>query len=169
VAELLGIRIRHRTLRNCVVAVPLLFRPLKPAPWYGPKVAKGVGAGCPTCGIHHQHKTYHLNLEGDGGCVVSQVVFNNLCRAGAIDGTPAEALATLNGGPHPRLQRPFEYVDRVEPVPRTLGLGPGGGTLTDAEGRLIASPEVRPQVTTAVHLDPNEARVRLQRRRISNG
>jgi hypothetical protein len=167
VAELLGIRIRHRTLRNCVVAIPLLSKPMPPAPWYGPKVAKGQGAGCPTCGIHHLTKTYHLNLEGDGGCVVSQTVFNNLCRAGAIDGTPDEALAALNGGPHPRMDRPFEYVDRVEPVPRTLALG--AGTLVDAEGRTIAGPDIHQPLVTAVHLDPDEPQTRLHRRRTRNG
>ncbi len=157
-AQLLGIRIRHRTLRSCIVAIPLLWVKLPKAPWYGPRVAKGVGAGCPTCGVPHPVKTYHLNVDGDGGCVVSRMVFDNLCKAGAVDGVPADQLAHSNGGrTAPRMDRPFEYVGPVEAVPLTLTMGPRPAqSLTDAEGRVLAGPGMAPPV---VHLDQDEKRM----------
>jgi len=130
-----GYQIRHRSLRNCVAAVEVGWREVKPNPQYG------VGGRCPTCLKFHTVKTYHLNIADDGTCIVSPRVFDNLCRAGAIDGVPKDQLMVPNGQRRWRalVAPPFEYVDQVEPPP----LGIGMGRVTDAEGRVLYHPNMR--------------------------
>ena len=119
-----GIRIRHRDLRSCVVTVPLPGRPLPSNPTYG------IGGMCPTCGIVHVSKTYHLNVDDTGQCVVSPKVFSELCRANVMDG---------HGGAGVGLPGvPFEFLgDEPDPPPQTLTLDPGASALIDGEGRVI--------------------------------
>jgi len=121
-----GIRIKHRDLRNCVVTVPLPGQRLPHNPEYGHH------GKCPTCGMVHVLKTYHLNLDDAGQCVVSPKVFSEMCKANVMDG---------HGGVGVGLPGvPFEFVeDEPDPPPLTIGLpGPsGGGSLTDGEGRVI--------------------------------
>ena len=127
----LGFKIRHRSLRSCVAAVEAGWRKLRPEPGYG------VAGKCPVCQRAHTVKTYHLNLVDDGTCIVSPKVFDNLCRAGAIDGVPTGRIPSPNGKPwRPLIHPPFEYVDTVEPPP----LGIGMGRVADAEGRVLYRP-----------------------------
>ena len=81
-----GFVVTHPTKRNAFEIVTDLNRPyqsknLNPIP-------------CPTCQIVHQHKTYHIMLNGDGRAVVSPGVFQSLKRAKAfndVDGLAVEA------------------------------------------------------------------------------
>ena len=60
-----GIRITHKELRSCTYAVTTL-RPY-PDPYH-----------CFTCQVIHKRKTYHLNLDAQGACIVSETVANAL-------------------------------------------------------------------------------------------
>lgn len=66
-----GVRIRHKKLSSCVALVPLPSKPL---------YAK-EDDDCPTCHVVHQVKTIHLWLDGDGSCIVSTGVFEQLKEA----------------------------------------------------------------------------------------
>lgn len=68
-----SVRLRHRTLRGVVVTVPDITRPMTPN---GP---------CPTCGVPHPCKTYHLVLDSEGAVVVSPGVWAGLQRANSPD------------------------------------------------------------------------------------
>jgi hypothetical protein len=37
---------------------------------------------CPSCGKVHEHKAYHLELDGEGAVIVSEKVFQRLREAG---------------------------------------------------------------------------------------
>lgn len=125
-ARALGYQIKHRTLRNCVVTVPLPWKPRKFNPHYG------IGGRCPTCMVVHSLKTLHLNVADDGTCNVGSGAFASLCRAGAIDGVPDQERSVG------MLPAPFEYVGTVEPAPLTIGLqSRGGAVVRDAEGRIL--------------------------------
>jgi hypothetical protein len=128
-----AIKLAHRDLRSCVVTVPLPSVPLPFSPTYG------IDGRCPTCMVIHPHKTIHLNVDADGTCLVSTVVFAALRGVGAIDEgeRPPEGPAV-----------PFTYVGEVvEPPPLNLRLGPRIGDspviamrITDAEGKVIYEP-----------------------------
>lgn len=111
----LGHRIRHRSLRSCLVTVGLVDTPFRrkgnPIP---------EGKGCAVCGTRHLVKTYHLNLDSDGTCIVSEVIFDNLRRVGAIEGSPG-------GGPAVAVpSADFLYVNEVtNPPPINVGFDRG--------------------------------------------
>lgn len=64
-----GIRLHHPTLRGGVYIVKHLRR--YPVPLI-----------CPTCKETHFQKTYHLNLDAEGFCIVSPVVLERLKEVG---------------------------------------------------------------------------------------
>ncbi len=136
----IGYLIRHRSLKACTTTVALPWVQLAPNPTYG------VDGKCPTCMVPHPFKTYHLDLTMEGTCIVSQTVFDALCRAGAIDGVPKDKLAKFPKGGQvvtvKPLAVPFEYVSVVEPPPLTVGFGAKGG-ITDGEGRQLRGPGQR--------------------------
>lgn len=66
-----GIRIKHATLTNCLVTVPVLSIPYGNGP-----------IDCPMCQTWHPVKTVHLWLEPDGTCIVAPPVLDLLKRAG---------------------------------------------------------------------------------------
>lgn len=134
-----GYQLRHRDLRACVVTVPLGWREMPHNPAYG------VGGRCPTCNVVHRVKTYHLNVDSDGCCTVSPTVFDNLCKAGAVDGVPDDMLVQPNGGRPWRLPEvPFEFVGAVEPPPLKIGMGAQPGSyVMDGEGRMLYQPLMR--------------------------
>ena len=84
-----GYRIRHKSLKSCLVTVPDITRPLSPrhcSAWKCPYFNTVVhGRHCPTCNLHHLVKTYHLNLDSDGACIISKTVLENLKRIKAVD------------------------------------------------------------------------------------
>lgn len=69
----LGHRLRHGTLRNCVVTVVMPTRPLV-----------GRQDRCVSCQTVHTHKTVHLGLDDVGACIVSDGVLAQLREAGAV-------------------------------------------------------------------------------------
>jgi hypothetical protein len=68
-----GVRLAHATLRNCTWVVPTR-RKYKKGPYQ-----------CPTCNKEHEFKTYHLNLDDQGTCIVSEQIFKNLKRLSLPD------------------------------------------------------------------------------------
>lgn len=64
-----GIRLRHPTLRGGLYLVKHYRR--YPVPMV-----------CPTCNEIHYHKTYHLNLDGEGCVTVSSTVLERLKEIG---------------------------------------------------------------------------------------
>lgn len=66
-----GIRVKHATLTNCLVLVPVLKKPYTTGP-----------IDCPMCLTFHPVKTVHLWLEPDGTCIVSPGVLAELRMAG---------------------------------------------------------------------------------------
>ena len=66
-----GIRLLHDAgYSNCMVTVSHPYR------FYDDPTK------CPTCGVVHKTKTYHLWMDDSGGTIVSQVVFDNLSSLG---------------------------------------------------------------------------------------
>lgn len=93
-----GIAIKHDTERSC------MFTLVDASRIYRAPVA------CPTCGLVHTHKTYHLELDGEGTVIVSHEVLDRLRRVHAIDAPGA----------------PFRYLtDIAQPPPRVIGIGGG--------------------------------------------
>src|SRR5262245_44734620 len=92
-----GVRIVHPTLRNCVVLVPFLHRPLK-AP-----------TDCQGCGTKHLVKTYHLALDDQGAAIVSREIVAQFAKVGMgeftvaneVESPPAQTVSS-NGGPRDR-------------------------------------------------------------------
>jgi hypothetical protein len=65
-----GVRVIHPTLRNERLVLVDAERPY-PVPYL-----------CSACGLAHTHKTYHLDLDAEGGVVVSNEVAQVLERLG---------------------------------------------------------------------------------------
>jgi hypothetical protein len=74
-----GIRIQHPTARNVRYTVVESSRPY-PAPYQCTPPAVGG------CGSTHLFKTHHLNLDEQGACIVSQMVFRRIRVALEADG-----------------------------------------------------------------------------------
>jgi len=72
-----GFRIQHRTLRGSNGVNPIVAVGIRTRPYPQPRL-------CPTCGIGHNWKHIHLQLDSNGTCLVSEGVFTSLGRAGAI-------------------------------------------------------------------------------------
>lgn len=72
----MSIRLRHPTLRNCTFAV-VHHRMLR-EPMF-----------CASCGMMHEHKTYHLRLDARGEVVVSEEVYERLRE---LDGLPLRSV-----------------------------------------------------------------------------
>lgn len=111
----LGFVLKHRDVRHGTVTVPLKF-------WPYPKQSLKT---CPVCRVVHHWKTYHLTLV-DGSVNVSGVIFNNLVKAGAVDGEQPQADV-------PAPLRPFEYDGRIEAAPLVVGMA--RGRIVDRDGR----------------------------------
>jgi len=110
--------LQHPTLRDCLVTVTTLGRPLPDREGYG------RAGRCPRCGQPHRHKTYHLQLDARGRCVVTAAVHQQLQRAGAIAGAADQQLALLGGGRrHPRLKAPFVSSPAQGPARRAQRIG----------------------------------------------
>lgn len=56
---------------------------------------------CPQCHIIHNHKTYHINVDGNGAAIVSPVVWEQLQR---IPGQPFKLSGTVDKPPTQILQ-----------------------------------------------------------------
>ena len=72
-----GIRIRHKTLKGILLVVrdqsrPLLTTDGKPLP---PNFHLD---NCTTCGVPHDVKTYHLQLDSEGTIIVGRPIFEKL-------------------------------------------------------------------------------------------
>jgi len=65
-----GVRIQVRGARFGLALVPLPHKPIPNAD------------RCPTCQVPHTIKAVHLWLDGDGACIVSQGVLDDLKAAG---------------------------------------------------------------------------------------
>lgn len=65
-----GVRVTHPTLRNERLVLVDADRPY------------GVPYACPICGLVHTHKTYHLELDAEGGTTVSAEVAATIERLG---------------------------------------------------------------------------------------
>lgn len=91
-----GIAVRHDTERNVMFTMVDGSRVYsKPLP-------------CLVCGRIHTHKTYHLELDGEGTVIVSQEVLVRMKAIHAIDAPGA----------------PFRYLSEVQkPPPRVIGIG----------------------------------------------
>lgn len=67
-----GIRIRHKSLKSILIVVRDPARPIhSPHPGY-------VFAPCRTCGLPHNCKTYHFDLDAEGTVLVSSGVLKEL-------------------------------------------------------------------------------------------
>lgn len=73
-----GFVVVHPTKRNAFEIVTDMNRP-----YQGPVNPDAVP--CPTCNVVHQHKTYHILLNGEGRAVVSPGVFQGLKSAKAFN------------------------------------------------------------------------------------
>jgi hypothetical protein len=104
-----GFRIRHKTARGLDGALPVITVSITTRPYAEPKP-------CPTCLTTHAYKTYHLSLDANGVCLVSDGVLNSLGEAGAIQlNTPG-----LIAGANPI----FDLISEDDtPPPLTLGIG----------------------------------------------
>lgn len=71
---------------------------------------------CPMCGIKHHFKTLHLQLEGDGTCLVSDGVLEYLGQNGTITLTTPGAIAANDPI--------FDYIGVFDDPP-AIGLGLG--------------------------------------------
>lgn len=65
-----GVRVTHPSLRSERLVLVDAERPY------------GVPYACAICGLVHTHKTYHLDLDADGGTLVSTEVAKTLERLG---------------------------------------------------------------------------------------
>lgn len=89
-----GVRVCHPSKRNAFEVVTNLREPLHP-----PHLQ------CPTCGVKHTHKTYHIMLNDQGAAVVSPGVFEGLQNAGMgdlyveshVEKPPNQVLGTKGG------------------------------------------------------------------------
>lgn len=84
-----GVRVTHPSLRNERLVLIDAER------------AYGVPYLCRECGLAHTHKTYHLDLDAEGGVVVSNEVAKALERLGMskeepLTGPPVVAVAKEN-------------------------------------------------------------------------
>lgn len=64
-----GVRLTHETLRGVTYVV-------------GTRRRYTVPVLCPKCGTTHTHKTYHLDLDGEGAVIVSPTIFERLREVG---------------------------------------------------------------------------------------
>lgn len=73
-----GIRLSHETVRNARMALTHPTQKLKARfDHYGKPV------GCYACGgLVHERKTYHLDFDGEGTCIVSKEIFDELSKYG---------------------------------------------------------------------------------------
>ena len=67
-----GILVRHPTFKGGLMVVPLITKPLTPP------------MACLTCQTTHPVKTLHLNIDGNGECLVSEGVLALMQEAGAL-------------------------------------------------------------------------------------
>jgi len=111
-----GHRVRHRTLKSCVVTVTVTTAP----------VHEDVDV-CLVCGVPHPQKTLHLSLDSDGACLVSPGVLNTLRKAGGIDVPNA----------------PFIYESHV-PDPPTINLSVSRGGVKELKSRPVIHVDYNP-------------------------
>lgn len=107
-----GVRIRPKDRHvpvSSMCVVRDIARPFPP-PADGRRLAD-VQPKCSICGVQHFHKTYHLQLDGDGTAIVSPTIWQHL--EGMVDSAG------------------FELVNYVaDPPAQTIALGeivPAGG------------------------------------------
>jgi hypothetical protein len=106
----LGIRLFHKTLKNCTIVIIHPTRKYK------------IPYLCPTCNKQHERKAIHLNLDDQGSVIVSAGVFKHLQESGLPDLSVANEVnnppsQTLYMGSNPR-SYDVEEIDMGSPSGR---------------------------------------------------
>lgn len=102
-----GVKIRHRTDRNCIRVTPLMWRPYPEDRLWDP---------CNLCKVIHSHKTIHFWLGPEGETIIAADLWPEIQKIG-----PKHGMEKADG---------FSYVNDVKKPP-TLGVTGGVGATPD--------------------------------------